>query len=279
MYVMRKFEEAIFYIPFLITASALKLSFRLNCSTCGRHLVFDWTATRIGFCRECLRKDPRLLQGYWVDAYHLDPSEYIRERLSTRIRVPKGFLLDAGCGTGLMFGKISREDLTLVGLDLDRKSICYANHHRNSSRPQFVVGSILYLPFRGDVFDQIIASEVLEHVRDISSALGELVRVAGPRGNLLLTIPNGKGGGREGPGHIHFLCLNEFMGLLQMLPLKILHCWKFGVEFPLVSYFNRGLSMVLGRELPLAFPIGADVPEFLATNFLVEGQKCDATNV
>jgi len=45
------------------------------------------------------------------------------------------------------------------------------------------------LPFRSEIFDGIIATEVLEHVPDPSAVFAEFYRVLKPNGKLLLTTP------------------------------------------------------------------------------------------
>jgi SAM-dependent methyltransferase len=46
------------------------------------------------------------------------------------------------------------------------------------------------LPFESDSFDLIWCSEVIEHLEDPARSLGELIRVAKPGADLILTTPN-----------------------------------------------------------------------------------------
>lgn len=50
-------------------------------------------------------------------------------------------------------------------------------------------GDTLHLPFSTGVFDRVICSEVLEHVRDPGQALAELARVLKPGGLVALSVP------------------------------------------------------------------------------------------
>src|SRR3546814_12173029 len=53
-----------------------------------------------------------------------------------------------------------------------------------------VNGDALQLPFADSTFDQIIASEVLEHVSDDPQSLHEVFRVLKPGGTLASTVPS-----------------------------------------------------------------------------------------
>jgi len=51
------------------------------------------------------------------------------------------------------------------------------------------VSSAEKLPFKENVFSQIVCSEVLEHISDDQVALQEMFRVLAPGGSLILTVP------------------------------------------------------------------------------------------
>src|SRR5688500_4944559 len=73
-----------------------------------------------------------------------------------------GLSLDVGCGHRKTTGAIGVDRLALEGVDvvvdLDEQD----------------------LPFRRDVFEQIVCNHVLEHVRDCTRLIDELYRVAAP---------------------------------------------------------------------------------------------------
>jgi SAM-dependent methyltransferase len=52
-----------------------------------------------------------------------------------------------------------------------------------------LVGDALRLPFTSEVFDRVIAAEVLEHIPDDRGAVSELARVVRPGGTLAVTVP------------------------------------------------------------------------------------------
>ena len=74
---------------------------------------------------------------------------------------------------------------TLIGVDASR-------HLLGLARPRIArlaAASLAALPFRARVFDAMFACDVLEHVADEHTALGELRRVVKPDGRLVLTVP------------------------------------------------------------------------------------------
>jgi SAM-dependent methyltransferase len=106
--------------------------------------------------------------------------------LLRRTGVPSGVrVLDAGCGTGrnlIEFGTLG----TATGVEPSDDAIEFA---RRREIPRVVKGSIEELPFEDGSFDLILATDVLEHLRDDHAAIAELRRVAAPRARLLATVP------------------------------------------------------------------------------------------
>ena len=96
-----------------------------------------------------------------------------------------GRLLDAGCGTGrnlLEFGTLG----TAVGVDPSPEAIVFCRRRGLDGATE---GTIEALRFADGSFDLILATDVLEHLRDDRAGLRELRRVAAPGAMLLCTVP------------------------------------------------------------------------------------------
>lgn len=94
-------------------------------------------------------------------------------------------VLDAGCGTGrnmLEFSSLG----AVEGVDASSEAIEFC---RRRGLDGVREGQIEQLPFADGSFDLILATDVLEHLRDDHAALIELRRVAAPGGRLLATVP------------------------------------------------------------------------------------------
>ena len=108
-------------------------------------------------------------------------------------------LLDAGCGTGLLFEYISNlnfsnlhRELGYIGLDISWKMLMQfynknkrLNYRTNSS---LILGDIENLPFREDRFDLIFSITSLQNLHDIKKGLKELIRVGKENAVLKLSI-------------------------------------------------------------------------------------------
>ena len=99
-------------------------------------------------------------------------------------------VLDVGCGMGLMLDAL-KEELgfgQVFGCDMEDVAVEYCK--RNYPKTEIVKG---YLPdgmdFDEDTFDLIVASDVLEHVKDDNAALCTLGKLVKKNGYIVLTVP------------------------------------------------------------------------------------------
>jgi 2-polyprenyl-3-methyl-5-hydroxy-6-metoxy-1,4-benzoquinol methylase len=140
--------------------------------------------------------------------------------LSTLARLPKGKLVDVGCGDGEMLQFAIQMGWDGFGLELDPQAI-------SAGRKKGITvleGGYEVLDNYPSLFDCIICSHVLEHVHDPLVALEKMMCALKPGGVLLLSCPNSKSKagqyfgvhwrGLEAPRHIaipsaHFL--REFL--------------------------------------------------------------------
>jgi SAM-dependent methyltransferase len=93
--------------------------------------------------------------------------------------LPKqGYTLDCGCGPAYYRDLFSH---SYVGVDIQRK------FPRDN---QFVRASAFNLPFRGETFDLVLVSALLEHVRNPNYAVFEIWRVLKSGGCAVLSAPS-----------------------------------------------------------------------------------------
>lgn len=93
--------------------------------------------------------------------------------------------LDAGCGSGSFIQTFNR----VMGLDIDIKKLRYLQLVKNLKKP-LVVGNVSQLPFKNGTFEQIVCSEVIEHIPKSDEVFQELYRTLRQKGRLILTTPN-----------------------------------------------------------------------------------------
>ena len=117
-----------------------------------------------------------------------------------QLKIRPGYcILDIGCGTGRHTSAVFRfEKITVIGADHNIKDLYEARtriqlHERlgehGGGQWGLAAADIAGLPFKNDVFDLVICSEVLEHVTRDDIAINELVRVLKPQHNLVISVP------------------------------------------------------------------------------------------
>ncbi|MCP4749325.1 MAG: class I SAM-dependent methyltransferase [Proteobacteria bacterium] len=108
-------------------------------------------------------------------------------------------ILDLGCGVGRhVITSYTLKNIEAVGVDLSHGDLGtarkryeeeFAEPDNESKRFVLTVANALSLPFADNSFDKVICSEVLEHIPDYKSALGEIKRVLKPGGILAASVP------------------------------------------------------------------------------------------
>nr|UXE44617.1 ubiquinone biosynthesis O-methyltransferase, mitochondrial [uncultured bacterium] len=132
------------------------------------------------------RNDPRqyddLVDEWWAPRGGFAMLHWIAAARARRIPppVPGAVLVDLACGGGLLAPHAA--GYVHVGLDLSASALSLAREH--GVRP--VRADVLKLPLADTVADVVVAGEVLEHVTDLESAVGEACRVLKPGGALVL---------------------------------------------------------------------------------------------
>lgn len=96
-------------------------------------------------------------------------------------------ILDAGCGTGKNLSYFRKYGYA-IGLDKSQDSLKYCIKREIKN---LVQGELRNIPFKRDIFQIILALDVLEHLSDREeiNALEELYRTSATGGYLVITVP------------------------------------------------------------------------------------------
>lgn len=117
-----------------------------------------------------------------------------------RLGVGRGTLIiDVGCGAGRHAFEAYRRGADVIAFDQDAGDVLNVQtiltamadegEAPASATAETVVGDALALPYADETFDCVIASEILEHIRDDDAAIAELIRVLKVGGALAVTVP------------------------------------------------------------------------------------------
>lgn len=101
-------------------------------------------------------------------------------------------VLDAGCGTGYGSAALRRQGAAaqVVGVDIDERSIGYAQRRFGSDAVQFFVCDLQALPPSLGTFDVIVSSNAFEHVAEPVAVCNQIVRQhLRSRGRFVLAVP------------------------------------------------------------------------------------------
>jgi SAM-dependent methyltransferase len=113
---------------------------------------------------------------------------YLRKRTAfVAALCPAGRVLDVGCGTGALAGRLAELGYTVVGVDPSEGML----EVMRAQRPdvEAVQASGTALPLESDGFDLVLTVAALHHVAEpeaVRQTLGEMARVSRPSGRILI---------------------------------------------------------------------------------------------
>jgi len=97
-------------------------------------------------------------------------------------------ILDAGCGSGPLFGALRDRGAIVTGFDTSTKMLELARRRLGDGADLQVADLGSPLPFPDGAFDDVMASLVLHYLEDWGPTLAELRRVLTPGGRLIVAV-------------------------------------------------------------------------------------------
>jgi ubiquinone/menaquinone biosynthesis C-methylase UbiE len=138
-----------------------------------------------------------MVRKYDPDAFHHHPNPVVRFIERRRVKIilellcihhKKGNrILEVGCGAGNILEKAPSENL--FGVDISTFIIAKAKRKLGKKANLFQADATS-LPFKDRVFNQVICSEVLEHLLNPSASLQEISRILNQQGVAIISVPN-----------------------------------------------------------------------------------------
>lgn len=150
-------------------------------------------------------------------------------------RIPKGDLLEIGCGSGALLHELADAGHRATGLETSAPAIAMAEAIARAGDGSQQLHVTPLLGWRGN-FDIVCAFDVLEHIEDQSQALDQWLSWMRPDGHLCMSIPAHShrwGAGDEWAGHYRRYDQDDLLILLRSKDLAIEHFECYG--FPLAN--------------------------------------------
>jgi SAM-dependent methyltransferase len=152
-----------------------------RCNSCG----FGWP--------DPLPTDDELARFYsthgrehLADSDLNQPEHQRISRTLRRLNAEARTLLDVGCGFGQLLDAAREQGFDTCGLDVNDRRVAHtaARGHRT------VLGTLTPDVLRGEQFDVVILSHVIEHLRDPAAMLRSIHQIMRPGGILYVGCPN-----------------------------------------------------------------------------------------
>ncbi len=165
-------------------------------------------ATRSSLDPEEVRRFAEIAAEWWdpdgpfKPLHRINPIRlsYIRDRLcATFDRDPSAArsleglrILDIGCGGGLVCEPLTRLGATVTGIDPAEETVSVARAHAQGAGldVNYEATTAEALLARGEIFDAVLALEVVEHVENVEAFVATVAGLAKPGGAVIFSTIN-----------------------------------------------------------------------------------------
>lgn len=195
---------------------------------------------------ETMPNDPTLTDAYLSGWFRRDSGELF-EGFPIN---PEDSVLDIGCGDGPFASFCAERGAEVIFADIDGAKVAAIEAMLKGSPARAIQGLVTDanpIPLPDGRVNKIIAMEVLEHVADPAQFMRELVRVAKPGAQFLITVPDPLGESVqkklapdayfEHPNHIRVFQRDEFVRLIEEAGLIIERRADYGFYWSIWWFF------------------------------------------
>ncbi len=132
------------------------------------------------------------IASVWDEKFdHVTKEQKNLDRHCELYDIKKGHrILDIGCGTGVMFGRLKKfagKRGEVIGVDFSPAMIKRAKNKHKTDRKNFICADAHCLPFENKTFDRVICFSSFPHFSDKDKAIKEAARVLKSKGMLIIS--------------------------------------------------------------------------------------------
>ena len=98
-------------------------------------------------------------------------------------------LLDVGSGAGIFAEKLADSCKKTIAIDINWDNIKIAKNQIKNKNISYIVCDAVYLPFKKSIFNKILATEIIEHIKRDDLFVKELSHVLSDDGTIVITTP------------------------------------------------------------------------------------------
>jgi glycosyltransferase involved in cell wall biosynthesis/SAM-dependent methyltransferase len=128
-------------------------------------------------------------------------------------------VLDVASGEGYGSFLLGQAANSVIGVDIDRKAVDFANRNFMSERVSYRQGDAARLPIENQSIDVVVSFETIEHFARQIEFISEIDRVLKPDGVVIMSSPNreiySEAQNYQNPFHVHEMNKDEFTHLLH----------------------------------------------------------------
>jgi len=104
------------------------------------------------------------------------------------MKVKACMVLDAGCGTGILFSYVADKARTIVGLDVSKKTLIKAKERaKDHANVYLVCADVDNMPVEDRVFDRVFAMTLIQNTPNPAETLNQIRRVATDNALIVVT--------------------------------------------------------------------------------------------
>jgi len=192
----------------------------------------------------------------------LRPYHQVVAEKAIQLLPPDGSLIEVGCGVGITLDLIrnNRPDVKIVAADIDKHCLLLTGE-RVPDAKQVVITEDRPFTDLGQNFDLVIASHVVEHLKNPYESIKQFMEMLKPGGYLVLAVPNpvrpniffGNVLKKDyvNRGHVYAWDRSHWINFLErILELNVV---EYPVDFIPLYPFSKFTSKPWARKLQMSF--------------------------